>query len=398
MKVVGTKIIRRRSNKSWINGKFETFFSFFFFPFENSIFRSFSLSIRSKQYYEDRTIRWYALAHARVFLVLSISLYHCRDRQWKLSLGELPYSTRVAPCSNIARISRPETLIDLSQNYSAATRRKSLKKILNLETGFMRVKCAAARKGAWQKERAGYSTCHHHSRARTRPRRSSFDPQRFLPYAVFIIKEKKLGRKTRSVSTTSERDSKNSFKDIIRRVIYLSMKPRGRRGGIETWNEFFPWNLDFFSPRRKITSYSFSYARQRVKISSKCNNWAGELKKVEKNRNGRSARFAAHVTHEGHANRVREVECTEIERRWERAARTMTQKIQTGRGEADSRNASFLRFLPYALNIFGRKKPEERHVITRYYVIPQPWKAWIKRGDRLSFHYSSRDFTFKSAY
>lgn len=138
---------------------------------------------------------------------------------------------------------------------------------------------------------------------------------------------------------------------------------------------FFPGILIFFSPRRKITSFSFSYARQRVKISSKCNNWAGESKKVEKNRNGRSARFAAHVTHEGHANRVREVECTEIERRWERAARTMTQKIQTGRGEADSRNASFLRFLPYALNIFGRKKPEERHVITRYYVIPQPWKA-----------------------
>lgn len=226
-------------------------FLFSFFPSKIPYFDHFHYRSAVSSITKIDTIRWYALAHARVFLVLSISLYHCRDRQWKLSLGELPYSTRVAACSNIARISRPETLIDLSQNYSAATRRKSLKKILNLETGFMRVKCAAARKGAWQKERAGYSTCHHHSRARTRPRRSSFDPQRFLPYAVFIIKEKKLGRKTRSVSTTSERDSKNSFKDIIRRVIYLSMKPRGRRGAIETWNEFFPWNLDFFFPSKK---------------------------------------------------------------------------------------------------------------------------------------------------
>lgn len=40
----------------------------------------------------------------------------------------------------------------------------------------------------------------------------------------------------------------------------------------------------------------------------------------------------------------------------------MTQKIQTGRGEADSRNASFLRFLPYALNI-SRRKPDALHVI-----------------------------------
>lgn len=40
----------------------------------------------------------------------------------------------------------------------------------------------------------------------------------------------------------------------------------------------------------------------------------------------------------------------------------MTQKIQTGRGEADSRNASFLRFLPYAFNI-SRRKPDALHVI-----------------------------------
>lgn len=36
-----------------------------------------------------------------------------------------PSPTRGAPCSNIARISSPRiSLIDLSQNYSAATRRK----------------------------------------------------------------------------------------------------------------------------------------------------------------------------------------------------------------------------------------------------------------------------------
>lgn len=39
------------------------------------------------------------------------------------------------------------------------------------------------------------------------------------------------------------------------------------------------------------------------------------------------------------------VDCTEIERPRSRSARTMTQKIETGRGEADSRNGqTFLRF------------------------------------------------------
>lgn len=96
----GTKIISRRSLINRISEKFETFFSFFSFRIVERklrIFvRSFSLSTGQKACYEDRvtTRRYVCVVCVYIyvyssFLVLSISLYHCRDRQWKLSLGEL---------------------------------------------------------------------------------------------------------------------------------------------------------------------------------------------------------------------------------------------------------------------------------------------------------------------
>lgn len=182
--------------------------------------------------------------------------------------------------------------------------------------------------------------------APTRPRGSSFDLlQRFLPCAVFIIKGKKLG----SVFPQRKRFETRS-KCIMRRVTYTYLYEGGRRGAIE--RNFFSWNFLVFSFSSKKNHVFLVLARElAMKISSKCDNRAGESEKIQKRIATVRARGLRRTWHEGHASRVREVECTEIERRWERAARTMTQKIQTGRGEADSRNASFLRFLPYALNI-----------------------------------------------
>lgn len=284
-------------------------------------------------------VRACACVSRSIFLPLSLSRSSVKAiARWT------PLPTRAAPCPNIATVSRPETLIDLSQNYSAATRRKSLKKILNLETGFMRVKCAAARKGAWQKERAGYSTCHHHRLQRGLGDLLSifFNDSFRVPYLLQRAKNWEVFPQRKRFETRS--------KCIMRRVTYTYLYEGGRRGAIE--RNFFSWNFLVFSFSSKKNHVFLVLARElAMKISSRCDNRAGESEKIQKRIATVRARGLRRTWHEGHASRVREVECTEIERRWERAARTMTQKIQTGRGEADSRNASFLRFLPYALNI-----------------------------------------------
>lgn len=159
-------------------------------------------------------------------------------------------------------------------------------------------------------------------------------------------KGQKIGKR---FSTTRKRFETRS-KCIMRRVTYTYLYEGGRRGAIE--RNFFSWNFLVFSFSSKKNHVFLVLARElAMKISSRCDNRAGESEKIQKRIATVRARGLRRTWHEGHASRVREVECTEIERRWERAARTMTQKIQTGRGEADSRNASFLRFLPYALNI-----------------------------------------------
>lgn len=216
----------------------------------------------------------------------------------------------------------------------------------------MRVKCAAARKEAWQKERAGYSTCHH--RLERGLRRSSFDSSFNDSYSVYIWRKKSGAKNER----TNDSGDSNSIQSIIYDIFYKTTR--------KDWNEnFFP-KYRFFSFEEK--SHFF---RSRARYMIECNNWASESKKM-----GKKIARSERTWHEGHANRVREVECTEIERRWERAARTMTQKIQTGRGEADSRNASFLRFLPYARNI-SRLWPKETRGTTRFTTLcyTQPWKA-----------------------
>lgn len=127
VKVVGTKIIRRPgSNKS---DKLESwklsflFFFFFSFPFENSVFSFhplFSLSFRSKRYYEDSShdsmIRARApcvsrSVHPSIHPLLTLS----RSSVKAINSPTPPTYLHVYHLARISREnSRPETLIDLS--------------------------------------------------------------------------------------------------------------------------------------------------------------------------------------------------------------------------------------------------------------------------------------------
>lgn len=116
--------------------------------------------------------------------------------------------------------------------------------------------------------------------APTRPRGSSFDLlQRFLPCAVFITKGKKLG----SVFPQRKRFETRS-KCIIRRVTYnvslISMKEEGgeRLKGIFSLGIFW-----FFSFSSKKNHVFLVLARElAMKISSRCDNRAGESEKIQK--------------------------------------------------------------------------------------------------------------------
>lgn len=111
--------------------------------------------------------------------------------------------------------------------------------------------------------------------APTRPRGSSFDLlQRFLPCAVFITKGKKLG----SVFPQRKRFETRS-KCIMRRVTYTYLYEGGERlKGIFSLGIFW-----FFSFSSKKNHVFLVLARElAMKISSKCDNRAGESEKIQK--------------------------------------------------------------------------------------------------------------------
>lgn len=136
----------------------------------------------------------------------------------------------------------------------------------------MRVKCAAARKEAWQKERAGYSTCHH--RLERGLRRSSFDSSFNDSSSVFIYEEKNRGRKTRERTI---QETRTRFEVLF--TIY-SIKPRKR---IET--RISSRNIDFF--RSKKSHISFVLVRD---IWSNVIIGRASRKKWERKSHGRRAR------------------------------------------------------------------------------------------------------------